>query len=173
MTPTYLHLNDVFQGRMTKATIVSSDHRIAFVQACWHKEIVDQCKAGFANTMQKCAIPSSAIDYFSVPGAFELPLFIKRLALTQRYIGFVASALVVDGGIYRHDFVADAVISGLMTVQLCTEIPVFSAVLTPHNFQSPEHVQFFHKHFFEKGEEVASACLTTLTALQRPEIVLI
>ena len=40
-------------------------------------------------------------------------------------------ALVVNGGIYRHEFVADAVINGLMRVQLETDVPVISAVLTP------------------------------------------
>ena len=41
---------------------------------------------------------------------------------------------MVDGGIYRHEFVADTVIKALMDVQLRTEVPIFSAVLTPQQF---------------------------------------
>jgi 6,7-dimethyl-8-ribityllumazine synthase len=72
----------------------------------------------------------SDIDFFEVGGAFEMPLHAKLLAKTGRYAGIVAAALVVDGGIYRHEFVAQSVVSGLMQVQLETEVPVFSVSLT-------------------------------------------
>ena len=69
---------------------------------------------------------------FEVPGAFEIPLHAKRLARSRPLRArSSACALVVDGGIYRHEFVAAAVIDGLMRVQLDTGVPVLSAVLTP------------------------------------------
>jgi 6,7-dimethyl-8-ribityllumazine synthase len=89
--------------------------------------------------------PASSIDFFELPGAFEIPLHAKVLAKTGKYAGIVGG-LVVDGGIYRHDFVAQSVISALMQVQLDTEVPVFSAVLTPHHFHShSEHHDYFHR----------------------------
>ena len=85
-------------------------------------------------------------------GAFEIPLHAKRLAESGRYRAVVASGLVVDGGIYRHEFVAEAVIDGLMRVQLDTGVPVFSAVLTPHHFHEHlDHERFFHEHFQAQG----------------------
>jgi 6,7-dimethyl-8-ribityllumazine synthase len=78
----------------------------------------------------------------------------------------VAAGLVVDGGIYRHEFVADAVISGLMRVQLDVDVPVISAVLTPHHFQEHEHhMSFFASHFEVKGKEAARACTNTMRSL--------
>ena len=75
---------------------------------------------------------------------------------------------MVDGGIYRHDFVANAVINGLMSVQLETGVPVFSAVLTPLHFhEHEEHRRFFTEHFLVKGKEAAQACLQTLASLQK------
>jgi 6,7-dimethyl-8-ribityllumazine synthase len=101
-----------------------------------------------------------------VPGAFEIPLFARRLARAGRHAAIAGAALVVDGGIYRHDFVAHAVIDGLMRVQLDTDVPVFSMVLTPHHFhEHAEHAQFFGAHFVVKGQEVASACARMLVAL--------
>ena len=59
------------------------------------------------------------------------------------------------------------VISGLMQVQLETEVPVFSVVLTPHHFHEHEqHQQYFFKHFLTKGAEAAQACVHTLASLQ-------
>ena len=106
-------------------------------------------------------------------GAFEMPLHAKLLAKTGRYAGIVAAALVVDGGIYRHEFVAQSVVSGLMQVQLETEVPVFSVSLTPHHFHAgDEHQKFFFEHFVHKGQEAARTCADTLRkvrALRRTE----
>ena len=66
----------------------------------------------------------------------------------------------MDGGIYRHDFVAQAVVSGLMRVSLDTDVPVLSVSLTPHHFQPTEHhIAVFTRHFVEKGREAAQAAL--------------
>jgi 6,7-dimethyl-8-ribityllumazine synthase len=131
--------------------------RIAFIKARWHADIVDRAHEGFSDEISKL-IPNAVCDTFDVPGAFEMPLLSKKLALTGRYDAIVAAALVVDGGIYRHDFVADAVVSGLMTVQLETMIPVFSVSLTPHNYQPVEEFEhFYREHFKKKGAEAASA----------------
>lgn len=144
-----------------------SGDRIAFVQACWHREIVDQCKLGFLSEMKQQGWPTRKIDFFDVPGAFEIPLFASKLAATGHYAAIIAAALVVDGGIYRHEFVAHAVIDGLMRVQLDGDVPVFSAVLTPHHFHDSEvHAEFFRNHFVVKGQEVAQACITTVSRLQ-------
>jgi 6,7-dimethyl-8-ribityllumazine synthase len=141
--------------------------RIAFVQACWHRDIVDQCKTAFIDAMvAQHGYAKEDIDLYEVPGAFEIPLHAKRLAQSGRYAGIVAAGLVVDGGIYRHDFVATAVINGLMQVQLETGTPVFSAVLTPHHFHGgAEHVGFFREHFLVKGAEAAHACASTVGKL--------
>ncbi len=142
--------------------------RIAFVQSAWHSEVVEECRVAFLAEIEARGIARAHIDLFEVPGAFEIPLHAQLLAKTRRYTGIVAAGLVVDGGIYRHEFVADAVIKALMEVQLRTEVPVFSAVLTPQQFhETAAHLDFFRKHFAVKGIEVAAACANTLLSLER------
>ena len=69
---------------------------------------------------------------------------------------------------YRHEFVADAVISGLMRVQLDTKVSVISAVLMPQNFhEHEEHKKFFYDHFVVKGAEAAAACAATVDKIAR------
>ncbi|MBP2198745.1 MULTISPECIES: 6,7-dimethyl-8-ribityllumazine synthase [Pantoea] len=132
---------------------------IAFIKASWHKEIVGQALEGFRQELTQQNIDAE-IKVLDVPGAFEMPLLAKRLAVTGKYDAIVCAALVVDGGIYRHDFVAQAVVDGLMNVQLSTDVPVFSVSLTPHNFQpAEEFIQFYEKHFVKKGAEAARAVL--------------
>lgn len=139
-----------------------SEQRFAFVQSCWHRDIVDQGREAFLGEMERRGVDPGRIDLFEVPGAFELPLHVKLLARTGRYSAVVACGFVVNGGIYRHEFVAEAVINGLMTVQLEMEVPVISAVLTPRDFHDhEEHRKFFHEHFRVKGTEAAAACVNT------------
>ena len=131
--------------------------RIAFIKARWHSDIVDRAYEGFAAAAARL-LPGAMIEAFDVPGAFEMPLLAKKLAETGRYDAVVAAAFVVDGGIYRHDFVAAAVVDGLMTAQMETGVPVFSVSLTPHNYQPTEVLTtFFRDHFEKKGEEAANA----------------
>ena len=95
---------------------------------------------------------------YDVPGAFEMPLLAKKLAQTGKYDAVVAAALVVDGGIYRHDFVATAVVTGLMNAGLETGVPCFSVSLTPHNYQETDLLTgFYRDHFVKKGAEAAQA----------------
>ena len=141
--------------------------RVAFIQAGWHRDIVDQCRLSFISEMINQGYEESSLDFFEVAGAFEIPLHAKVLANSGNYVAVVAAGLVVDGGIYRHEFVAEAVISGLMQVQLETGVPVLSAVLTPHHFHSgEEHQKFFFDHFLVKGAEVARACASTIRSLR-------
>ncbi|MDP3746118.1 MAG: 6,7-dimethyl-8-ribityllumazine synthase [Phenylobacterium sp.] len=142
--------------------------RIAFIQAGWHAEIVDNAYQGFIAEIGQLGFTEQSIDRFETPGVFEIPLHAQTLAKTGRYAAIVAAGFVVNGGIYRHDFVSQTVISGLMQVQLATEVPVFSVVLTPHHFhEHEEHRAFFHDHFLVKGAEAAQACAKTLHSLAR------
>ncbi|MBZ9764539.1 6,7-dimethyl-8-ribityllumazine synthase [Mesorhizobium sp. CA8] len=139
---------------------------VAVIRARWHADIVDQCVQAFEAEL--AALGGFAVEVFDVPGAYEIPLHAKTLAETGRYAAILGTAFVVNGGIYRHDFVARAVIDGMMNVQLATGVPVLSAVLTPHNYHdSPEHHRFFHEHFAVKGKEAAKACVEILAAREK------
>ncbi|MBD3664985.1 6,7-dimethyl-8-ribityllumazine synthase [Sulfitobacter aestuariivivens] len=133
--------------------------RFAFVKAQWHADIVDRALEGFASV-----VPIDQIDVVDVPGAFEMPLMAQRLARTGRYDAVICAAFVVDGGIYRHDFVASAVVDGLMRVGLDTNVPVLSVSLTPHHYQETDHHNAIYRaHFVTKGEEAAKAVLGIAT----------
>ena len=139
--------------------------RFAFVKAQWHADIVDRAFDGFLE-----GLPSGIcnVDVFEVPGAFEMPLMARDLASTGQYDAVICAAFVVDGGIYRHDFVAQSVVDGLMRAGLDTGVPVLSVSLTPHHYQETEHHNAIYRdHFVTKGREAATAALGILEARQK------
>jgi 6,7-dimethyl-8-ribityllumazine synthase len=137
--------------------------RVAFVRSAWHRDVVEECWLAFVAEIEARHIARAQIDLFEVSGSFEIPLHTQLLAKTRRYTAIVAAGLVIDD-----EYIAETVIKALMDVQLRTEVPVFSAVLTPQQFHETEaHVEFLRKHFAVKGVEVAQACANTLLSLER------
>ena len=159
--------SQTFVSRGATASHGDPAWRFAFIHARWHADIVVRARDGFLAELARHRIPPEAVEVFEVAGAFELPLHARKLADSGRFDAIVACGFVVDGGIYRHEFVADAVISGLMRVQLDSQVPVISCVLTPKNFhEHDEHRRFFAEHFVVKGGEAARACLETVEGLR-------
>ena len=146
--------------------MTSSNKKIAYVQAAWHTDITDHCKRAFSDELTKRGFDVRDVEFFSAPGSLEIPLMAKRLAKTGKYAAVCASGFVVDGGIYRHEFVAQAVLHGIVQTSLETEIPILSAVLTPQQFhEHAAHQEFFREHMVIKGKELAEACLAIIETL--------
>ena len=140
-----------------------SKEKVCYIQSCWHQNIVDELKESCLATLMNEGISQSNIDIVNVPGALEIPLQAKLRAETGRYSIIIVAGLIIDGGIYRHEFVADAIIKAIMDVQLDTRVPMIHSIMTPLQFhESGEHEAFFLKHFVMKGKEAANACLQTL-----------
>lgn len=132
-----------------------SDKKVLLIVAQWHSDITDQ----FLHTFTK-RHPNTEV--LKAPGSLEIPLQAQRAAKTGKYDAIVVNGLVVDGGIYRHEFVAQSVLDNCMKVQMETEIPVIYAVLTPKDFQETQtHIDFFKSHFVKKAEEAYEAFIMT------------
>ncbi|MBN4075148.1 MAG: riboflavin synthase subunit beta [SAR86 cluster bacterium] len=139
-------------------------YRIAFIQSSWHEAIVKKGKEGFLEKFKEFGLSTKLVDFYQLPGALEIPLKCKQVCETNKYDLVIAAGFIVDGGIYRHDFVASAVLDGIMNVQLELGIPILSMVLTPHDFDdSKARNDFFQKHFIIKGQEIADAAHALLT----------
>ena len=159
---------DQSMKKNTGQNLLASGKKIAFIQAGWHQQIVSNAYESFDHHCVEAGLTSNQIELIEVPGSLEIPLQAKLLAKTGNYAVIVAAGLIVDGGIYRHDFVAATVLDAMMQIQLETEVPILSVVLTPHQFQETEaHDSFFTEHFKIKGQEAARACLQTLDNLQK------
>ena len=92
-----------------------------------------------------------------------------RLAQTSEWDAVVAFGLITDGGIYRHEFVANAVISGLVDASLATGVPVLSVVLTPQqqwDDDDADQRDFFLEHLKGKGREAAHSVVKTIALLR-------
>ena len=137
--------------------------RICFIHASWHLEIVEGLKDNFLEKSAGFGLVKSQVDVVAVPGSLEIPLQAQLRAKTGLYDAIVVAGFVIDGGIYRHEFVAQAVLDSVMKIQLEQEVPIIYAVLTPHHFHdNSTHEAFFGEHLKKKGIETANALFQTL-----------
>ena len=122
--------------------------------------IAREAAALFATPLR---VPGPDADDSRASLGLDLHIDIEDPELCPRY----AAAFVVDGGIYRHDFVAQTVVDGLMRVGLDCDLPVLSVSLTPHHYQETDHHNAIYRdHFVTKGREAAQAALGMTQALE-------
>jgi len=141
------------------------DFRVALIAAQWHEELVTVATGSCSAELAKLGVATdNNVKLFKVPGSLEIPLVSKLIIENGGFDAVIAFGLIVDGGIYRHEFVAQTVLDGMMNVSLETKIPVLSAVLTPQKFDEHDtkHIEFFRRHLATKGIEVARAAVQTM-----------
>lgn len=139
--------------------------KIAVISAMWHEDIVNSAEQSFINEMVAKGFSAADIDVIKVPGGLEIPLVGQKL-LEKGYDLAVGISFIVDGGIYHHQFVAQAVVDGIVNVSLKTGKPFLSVSISPqkHRFKEghSEDNQWFVDHFVIKGREAANAAAIML-----------
>lgn len=108
--------------------------RFAIVVAKFNQEITSKLLSGAKSALQG----ADTCDEFEVPGAFELPLAVQRLAKCGRYDAIVALGAVIRGDTPHFDYVAGECARGLQQVTLETDVPVAFGVLTTDNLEQAE-----------------------------------
>jgi 6,7-dimethyl-8-ribityllumazine synthase len=114
-----------FEGQL-----VANQQRFAIVSSRFNDFMVSQLVAGAIDTLTRHGVLPEQIEHFRVPGAFELPLATKRVALTRKYDAVIALSVIIRGGTPHFDFVAAECSKGLANVSLDTDIPVSFGVIT-------------------------------------------
>lgn len=143
--------------------------KIAVISASWHVPIVGSAEDAFIAAMLEKGYAREDIDVIKVPGALEVPLT-GKVAFENGYDAAVGIAFVVDGGIYRHEFVAHTALQSMLDVSMEVRKPFLSVVISPQNFKEgdADDEAWFVDHFVLKGQEAAEACDHMLSLL--PEI---
>jgi len=104
--------------------------RFGIVVARFNSFVVESLLDGAIDTLLRHGASEADMDLVRVPGAFEMPLAIKKLAATHRYDGIIALGAVIRGGTPHFDYVAGECVKGMATVMMQEEIPVAFGVLT-------------------------------------------
>jgi 6,7-dimethyl-8-ribityllumazine synthase len=109
--------------------------QVAIVAARFNDFIIASLLKGACEAWTRHGGDAAALTIARVPGAFELPVAAKRLAVSGRYAAVVALGCVIRGDTAHFDYVAGEAAAGLTRAQLDTGVPVVFGVLTVENVE--------------------------------------
>ncbi len=131
--------------------------RYALVVGRFNGFVVESLVAGAVDTLRRHGIADGDIAIIRVPGAYEMPLVVKRVAETGDYDAIIALGAVIRGGTPHFEYVAGEAASGIGAVSLETDLPVTFGVLTVDSIE-----QAIERSGTKAGNKGAEAAITAL-----------
>ncbi len=110
-----------------------SDLRVGIVMSRFNIDIGEGLLSACTAELKKKGMQDSNILIVTVPGALEIPLTMKRMAMSDQFDAMIALGAVIRGDTYHFEVVANESSRGLLMVQLEVEIPIANGILTADN----------------------------------------
>ena len=139
--------------------------KIAIIAGRFNSFIVEHLISGAKEALLKHGADDSDIDLLYVPGAFEIPLALKKTANTGKYDGIVALGAVIRGGTPHFEFVAGECVKGISKVALDSEIPIAFGVLTVDTVE--QAIERSSANSENKGAEAAESTIRMINLLEK------
>lgn len=150
--------------RTTTGRIDASGLRVGIVAARFNEAVVDRLVAGAVDTLVRHGALPDDVHVVWVPGAFEVPVVLRRLATSGDLDALVALGAVVRGSTPHFDYVAGEATSGAAAVARDTGIPVAFGVLTTDTWE--QAVERAGGKLGNKGAEAAVSAIETANVLK-------
>ena len=141
--------------------------RFGIVASRFNDYIVDRLIAGAVDMLTKHGAVAADIEVVRVPGAFEIPLALKKMAASRRYNALVALGCVIRGATPHFDYVAGEATRGIGAVSMDHEIPIGFGLLTVDTIE--QAVERAGTKAGNKGADAALAAVQMASALKQLE----
>jgi len=143
----------------------ASPVQFALVVSRWNSFVVEHLLDGAIDTLRRHGISEKQMTIFRTPGAFEIPLVVKKVAEQKKFDAIIALGAVIRGGTPHFEYVAGECVKGLGQVSLDTGIPVAFGVLTVDTIE--QAIERSGTKAGNKGAEAASSALEMVNLLKQ------
>ena len=151
--------------KTTEGDVIVRDARFAIVAARFNEFIVESLIKGALHCLRQHGVADGEIEIIRVPGAFEMPIAIDKVAATRRFDGIVALGAVIRGGTPHFDYVAGECVKGVTAASLKHGIPIGNGVLTVDTIE--QAIERAGTKAGNKGEEATLAVIEMVSLLRR------
>ena len=149
--------------KIISGELQGGNQKLAIVVGRFNSFIGDALLSGAVDTLQRHGVKAENITVAYVPGAFEIPLLVKKMAASGDYDGVIALGAVIRGSTPHFDYVAGECAKGLNSVQLETGVPVGFGVLTVDSIE--QAVERSGTKAGNKGAEAALSAIEMVSLL--------
>lgn len=141
------------------------DARYVIVVGRFNHHVVDSLVEGAVDSLVRHGVDEDNIDIVHVPGAWELPLAVKRALRVVKPDAVIALGAVIRGGTPHFDYVAGGCNAALGNLQLEFETPVANGVLTVNSIE--QAIERAGTKAGNKGAEAAMAAMEMVSLMKR------
>jgi len=153
--------------RTVEGTLDATGLRVGIVAARFNDFIVERLLSGAVDALTKHGASAADIEIVRVPGAFEMPLAVKKLAASRRYDALVALGCVIRGATPHFDYVAGEASRGIGQAGLAHDIPVGFGLLTVDTIE--QAIERAGTKAGNKGTDAAMSAVEMATLLRQLE----
>jgi len=151
--------------KTTEGEVIIRDGRFAIVAARFNEFIVESLIKAALHCLRRHGAVDGDIEIVRVPGAFEMPIAIDKVAATRRFDGIIALGAVIRGGTPHFDYVAGECVRGVTAASLKHGIPIGNGVLTVDTIE--QAIERAGTKAGNKGEEATLAVIEMVNLLRR------
>lgn len=151
--------------RTIEGDLVARDMRIAIVAARFNEFVVESLIRGAVDCLRRHGANDSDLELVRVPGSYEMPLAVSRVAASRRFDGIIALGAVIRGGTPHFDYVAGECVRGLSAANKEHGVPVGFGVLTVDTIE--QAIERAGTKAGNKGEEAALAVVEMVSLLRQ------
>jgi 6,7-dimethyl-8-ribityllumazine synthase len=151
--------------KTTEGDVIVRDARFVIVAARFNEFIVESLIKGALRCLRQHGADDGDIEIIRVPGAFEMPVAIEKVAASRRYDGIIALGAVIRGGTPHFDYVAGECVKGITSAGQRHGIPIGNGVLTVDTIE--QAIERAGTKAGNKGEEATLAVIEMVNLLRR------
>ena len=153
------------QLRTVEGDLVARDARFTIVAARFNEFIVESLIKGSVHCLKQHSASEADIELVRVPGAFEMPLAVQKVAASRRADGIIALGAVIRGGTPHFDYVSGECMRGVAAAGREHGVPVGMGVLTVDTIE--QAIERAGTKAGNKGEEATLAVIEMVNLLRR------
>jgi 6,7-dimethyl-8-ribityllumazine synthase len=151
--------------KITEGDLNARDMRIIIIAARFNEFIVESLLKGSIACLSRHGATDSAIEIIRVPGAYEMPLVVEKVAATRRADGIVALGAVIRGATPHFDYVSGECMRGISAVGRAHGIPIGMGVLTTDSIE--QAIERAGTKAGNKGEEATLAVIEMISLMRK------
>ena len=151
--------------KATEGDLVVRDAHFGIVASRFNDFIVGSLLGAAVRCLRQHGAVDADIEIIRVPGAFEMPLAVDKLAASRRCDGIIALGAVIRGGTPHFDFVAGECIKGIAAASQKHAVPVGFGILTVNTIE--QAIERAGTKAGNKGEEATLAVIEMVNLLRR------
>lgn len=151
-------------AKKQEGDLVVRGSRFGIVITRWNSFVVENLLEGALDCLKRHGADENDIEVVYVPGAFEIPLAVKKMAASKKYDAIITLGAVIRGGTPHFEYVAGECVKGMASAMMQYEVPVAFGVLTVDTIE--QAIERAGTKAGNKGEEAALSAIEMVNLLR-------